>query len=63
MIEQELQKINHQLREIRERMPEYETVKEHAHRLKVSEMTIYRAIKNGELPAVKIGKQIRIKIG
>lgn len=60
---QELQEIRRELREIKMRLSEYESVKEHAKRMGVSEMTIRRAVKNGELPAVKIGKQIRIKIG
>ena len=36
------------------------TVKELAKLLRVSTSTIYRYIEEGELPAVKVGKQFRI---
>jgi excisionase family DNA binding protein len=37
------------------------TVAEVAARLRVSTMTVYRLIKAGELPAVRIGKSYRIR--
>ena len=36
------------------------TVKEVAAMLRVSEMTIYRLVKSGELESVKVGRSIRI---
>ena len=38
-----------------------QTVAEVAARMRVSNMTVYRLIKNGELPAVRIGKNYRIR--
>lgn len=36
------------------------TVKEVAQMMRVSSMTVYRIVKNGELPAYRIERQIRI---
>jgi len=41
---------------------EFLTVKELADKLKVNQMTIYRKIKNGELPYHRIGNSIRFKL-
>jgi len=41
-------------------MTEYLTVKEAAQILKMSQSAIYRAIYRGEIPAVKVGKSVRI---
>jgi excisionase family DNA binding protein len=38
-----------------------QTVAEVAARMRVSNMTVYRLIKTGELPAVRIGKNYRIR--
>jgi excisionase family DNA binding protein len=38
-----------------------QTVAEVAATMRVSNMTVYRLIKNGELPAVRIGKSYRIR--
>ena len=37
------------------------TVQEVADLLRVSTMTVYRLIKNGELPAARIGKSFRVR--
>jgi excisionase family DNA binding protein len=37
------------------------TVAEVAHVLRVSNMTVYRLIKAGELPALRVGKNYRIR--
>jgi excisionase family DNA binding protein len=37
------------------------TVAEVAGALRVSSMTVYRLIKSGELPALRVGKNIRIR--
>lgn len=37
------------------------TVSEVASGMRVSNMTVYRLIKNGELPAVRVGKGYRIR--
>jgi excisionase family DNA binding protein len=37
------------------------TVSEVAAAMRVSNMTVYRLIKNGELPAVRVGKNYRIR--
>ena len=39
---------------------EFYTVPEVAKRLRVSPMTVYRAVHNGELQAARIGRSIRI---
>lgn len=39
---------------------EYLTIEEVAKRLKISTMTVYRMARNGQLPAVKIGRVWRI---
>lgn len=41
-------------------LPMYLTAAELAARLRVSKMTVYRLIKRGELPAVRIGRSFRI---
>ena len=41
--------------------PEYVTVTEAAARVRLSKMTIYRLIKDGVLPAARIGKCFRIR--
>ena len=37
------------------------TVSEVANAMRVSNMTVYRLIKNGELPAVRVGKNYRLR--
>ena len=37
------------------------TVSEVAHTMRVSNMTVYRLIKSGDLPAVRVGKNYRIR--
>jgi excisionase family DNA binding protein len=37
------------------------TVSEVANILRVSNMTVYRLVKSGQLPAIKVGKNYRIK--
>ena len=37
------------------------TVAEVANAMRVSNMTVYRLIKNGELPAVRVGKNYRLR--
>ena len=37
------------------------TVAEVAHQLRVSNMTVYRLIKGGQLPAVRVGRGYRIR--
>jgi excisionase family DNA binding protein len=37
------------------------TVQEVADLLRVSTMTVYRLIKNGELPAVRVGRAFRVR--
>lgn len=39
------------------------TAAEVAERLRVSTMTIYRLIRSGELPAVRIGRNYRVRQG
>ena len=39
----------------------YYTIKEVADMLKVAYLTVYRWIRSGKLPAVKAGKQYRVK--
>jgi len=39
------------------------TVREVAAEMRVSTMTVYRLIKAGELPAIRVGKHFRIKGG
>lgn len=43
-------------------MDELLTTKQVADKLKVSNMTIYRYIKAGKVPAIKFGRDYRIKI-
>jgi excisionase family DNA binding protein len=38
-----------------------QTVSEVAATMRVSNMTVYRLIKNGELPAMRVGKNYRIR--
>lgn len=42
-------------------LPEVVTVQELAEFVKISESTIWRHIKNGDLKALKIGKNVRIE--
>jgi excisionase family DNA binding protein len=37
------------------------TVAEIARRLRVSNMTVYRLVKSGQLPAVRVGRGIRVR--
>lgn len=37
------------------------TVQELAEAMRVSEMTVYRLIRDGRLPAVRIGKHLRVR--
>ena len=37
------------------------TVSEVAEHMRVSNMTVYRLIKSGELPAIRVGKNYRIR--
>jgi excisionase family DNA binding protein len=37
------------------------TVAEVAHAMRVSNMTVYRLIKSGDLPAVRVGKNYRLR--
>lgn len=39
----------------------FRTVAEVARQLRVSNMTVYRLVRNGELPAVKVGRGYRIR--
>jgi excisionase family DNA binding protein len=39
----------------------YLTVNEVAHMLRVSNMTVYRLVNAGEIPAVRIGKSYRLR--
>lgn len=39
------------------------TAAEVAERLRVSTMTIYRLIRSGELPAVRVGRNYRVRAG
>lgn len=41
--------------------PEYVTPAEVAARVRTSKMTIYRLIKDGALPAARVGKSFRIR--
>ena len=41
--------------------PSFVTVGEVARLLRVSNMTVYRLLKAGELPAVRVGKSYRIR--
>lgn len=42
-------------------MPELLTVAEVADLLRVSDMTVYRLIRTGELPAVRVGRNYRVR--
>lgn len=44
-----------------DKLPEIVTVQELAEFVKISESTIWRAIKSGDLKALKIGKNVRIE--
>ena len=46
--------------ETREPRPQYVTVAEVAARLRVSNMTVYRLVQSGNLPAVRVGRSYRI---
>lgn len=37
------------------------TVQEVAEQLRVSSMTVYRLIKSGEIPAVRVGRSFRVR--
>jgi excisionase family DNA binding protein len=41
--------------------PRFLTALEVAERMRVSKMTVYRLIKTGKLPAVRIGKAYRVR--
>jgi excisionase family DNA binding protein len=41
----------------------FATVSEVARRLRVSNMTVYRLVRSGELPAVRVGRGYRIREG
>ena len=41
--------------------PRFLTAAEAAERMRVSKMTVYRLIRSGKLPAVRIGKAYRVK--
>ncbi|HVZ12064.1 MAG TPA: helix-turn-helix domain-containing protein [Patescibacteria group bacterium] len=41
---------------------EYKTVKEIAQLLKVNPATIYEYVKNGQIPAVRLGRNYRIEL-
>ena len=41
--------------------PRFLTALEAAERMRVSKMTVYRLIKTGKLPAVRIGKAYRVR--
>jgi excisionase family DNA binding protein len=41
--------------------PRFLTALEVAERMRVSKMTVYRLIKGGKLPAVRIGKAYRVR--
>lgn len=41
--------------------PRFLTALEVAERMRVSKMTVYRLIKSGKLPAVRIGKGYRVR--
>jgi excisionase family DNA binding protein len=43
-----------------EPVPQYFTVREVAVALRVSNMTVYRLVSAGELPAVKVGRSVRL---
>jgi excisionase family DNA binding protein len=43
-------------------MEEFLTVREAAPRLKMSEQALYTAIREGQFPALRIGKRIRIPV-
>jgi excisionase family DNA binding protein len=45
----------------RQAKPTFVTVGEVAQELRVSNMTVYRLISAGELPAVRVGKSYRIR--
>lgn len=42
-------------------MSRFATVAEVAKRLRVSNMTVYRLVKSGQLPAVRVGRGYRIR--
>lgn len=39
------------------------TVREVADAMRVSTMTVYRLIRSGALPAIRVGKHFRIRVG
>ena len=41
--------------------PRFLTASEAAERMRVSKMTVYRLIRSGKLPAVRIGKAYRVR--
>ena len=41
-------------------LPEYMTVEEVAARLRVSKMTVYRAVERGDMDAIRVGRSIRV---
>lgn len=46
---------------LKENAPQYLTVDEVAHFLRVSKMTVYRLIESGDLKAARIGRAFRIR--
>jgi excisionase family DNA binding protein len=42
--------------------PELLTVREVADSMRVSTMTVYRLIRSGALPAIRVGKHFRIRV-
>lgn len=41
--------------------PRFLTAMEVAERMRVSKMTVYRLIRSGKLPAVRVGKSFRVR--
>lgn len=41
--------------------PQFLTVMEVAERMRVSKMTVYRLIRAGKIPAVRVGKSFRVR--
>ena len=41
--------------------PRFLTALEVAERMRVSKMTVYRLIRSGKLPAVRVGKSVRVR--
>ena len=39
----------------------YITVREIAHELRVAPMTVYRLLRSGEIPSVRIGRSFRVR--